>query len=100
ALDSDIIEAGHVSAGAHRRHPAREIESREALGDVSVDARTGRVEEVLVHHHQAGNHAFSAEVDDLCSGRYPRRPRSAERDNATVANDESLIGACRSAGSV
>ena len=51
ALDPDVGEAVHVSAGPHRRDSAGQIKPREALGDVAVDARSGRVEQMLVHHH-------------------------------------------------
>src|SRR5438445_12879943 len=44
ALDSDVTEAVQVAAGAHRCHAAREVESREALLQVRVDAGAGWVE--------------------------------------------------------
>src|SRR5207244_2953498 len=44
ALDSEVTEAVQVAAGAHRCHAAREVESREALLQVRVDAGAGWVE--------------------------------------------------------
>src|SRR3954465_3781574 len=47
ALDSDLAEAVHVPAGSHRRHAARQIQSGEALGQVSINAGPSRIEEVF-----------------------------------------------------
>ena len=55
-LDSEIAEAIQIATGAHRRHSTGQVESRKALGQVGVDAGTGRVEEVLVDHHESGDH--------------------------------------------
>ena len=66
----DVAEAIHVPAGPHRRHAAGEIESREALGEVRVDAWPRGIEEVLVHHHEPRDHTLSREVHDLGASRY------------------------------
>ena len=52
-----------IPAGAHCRHATREIETGEAFAELSVDARSRRVIEMLVHHHEPGDHALAGEVD-------------------------------------
>ncbi len=99
-LDSEVTKAVQVAAGAHRCHAPREIESREALRHVRVDAGAGGVEKVLVHHHQSRDHRFSRKVDDLRAARYGDRPRVAECGNATIADDEGLIISRRHTGPI
>src|SRR2546423_5299035 len=64
ALNADVAEAIEIAAGAHRGYATRQVQSRKALSDVAVHARTGRVEEMLVHHDQTGYDRFPGEVDD------------------------------------
>src|SRR6202022_963024 len=90
-LDPDVTEAVQVAARAHRSHAAREIEAREALGQVRVDARPGWVEEMLVDHHESRDHRFFRKVDDLRTGRHGDRSRGAECSDATIADDDGLI---------
>ena len=50
-----VHHAVRVSARPHRRHPAGEVEAREALAKLRVDRGPGRVIQVLVHHHETGD---------------------------------------------
>ena len=65
-----------LPAVAHRRHAAGEIEPREGLDEIAVDARAGRVVQVLVHHHESGDHRLAGEIHDQRAGRDLRRRRS------------------------
>src|SRR6185437_15811018 len=51
ARDVDLTVTVDVATRAHRGHAASEIQPREALGRVAVNARTRGIEQMLVHHH-------------------------------------------------
>ena len=67
----------------------------EALAELAVHAGAGRVIEVLVQHHEAGDDALAGEVEDGRAGRRRDARRVAERGDDAVANDEGLIVARR-----
>ena len=99
-LQPQVHEAVHVPASAHRRHPAGEVETDEALAKLAVDARAGRVVEVLVHHHETRHDASPGKIQD---GRSLRRTYGGSvpylRDGPR-SDDHRLIRARGSAGSV
>ena len=98
--DVDLAVAVRVAGGAHRRDAAREIEAREALGEIAVDAGARGVVEMLVHHHEPGDDGLAGEIDDLRAGGRLRRCGIADRGDASVAHDDRLIVARRGAGAI
>ena len=87
-------------AGSHRRHPAGEIEPREALAELPVDARTRRVIQVLVHHHEAGDDALASEIDYGRAFGCLHATCVTELGNEAVAQDDRLAFTRRRAGAV
>src|SRR6185436_10271756 len=63
-LDLDLAVAVHGAGGPHRRHATGEIQARETLAEIAVDAGASWVVEMLVYHHEAGNHGLTREVHD------------------------------------
>ena len=74
-LQLQVHEAVHVPARPHRRHAAREVEADEAGAELAVDARTGRVVEVLVHHDEARDHRLARRGRSSSPRRARRRAR-------------------------
>ncbi len=70
--------------------PAR-YKPYETLTELRVDARTGRVIEVLVHHHHAGHHAFSRQIDDRGSLWHFDSGYVAHFRDVSVAKDQRLV---------
>ncbi len=92
--------AADVAASAHRRDAAREIQPREAHVIGAVDARAGRVVEVLVHHYEARDHGLPREVHHLRALRHSGRAGSAEQGDVAVTDDQRLVFLGRGAGAI
>src|SRR6185437_3360079 len=76
--DVDLAVAVHVSGRAHGRDASREVEAREAFGEIAVHAGAGGIVEVLVHHDEPRDDRLAGEVEDLCPGRRRRGGRVAQ----------------------
>jgi hypothetical protein len=99
-LQVDVHQPVRIAAGPHRRDTAGKIETHEADAELTVDAGSGRVIEVLVHHDEPGDHRLAGEIDR-------RRPFGgfhlrgiADLDDIAVADHERLILFRRRAGAV
>ena len=99
--DGELAVAVDVARRAHRRHAAGEIQPREALREVAVDAGTGGVVQVLVHHHEPRDHGLPVRSTTLRAGG-SRRSVAASPDgrDASVAQHERLVLARGGAGAV
>ena len=99
-LGVELTVAVHVAGGTHRRHAARQVQSRETLDEIRVDAWPGGVIEMLVHHHQPWNHRLVSQIEDLRLSRHRSRRRVTDRGDPPVANHDGLISARRGARAV
>ena len=64
ALQVDVAIGRHRAAGARRRRSAREIEPRKGVEHGCIVVPPHRVEQMLVHHHEAGQQRLAARIDD------------------------------------
>src|SRR5665213_714821 len=96
----ELTVTTHVSGGTHRSHAAGEIQPCETFRQICVMVRGGRVEQMLVHHHQPGNDCLSCQIKHLCVTRYLHRCRCSILCDIAVTQDQRLVLARCSAGSV
>ena len=93
ALDLDVGVGLDAAGGAQGGDASRQIEAREAGGHLVEDAAAGRVEEMVVHAHQAGEDGVAAQIDPLRAGRGCRGDLAAH-------DVDRLVLARRGAGAV
>ena len=89
-----------TSRRPNRRHTGAQIQSRPGIRHLHGAATRGRIEEVIVHAHDPGNHRRSAQVHHPCAHGHLHGRRRSDRRDAAGANHDRLIGLGRAAGSV
>src|SRR6185312_533210 len=100
ARNVDIAIAVHVAASAHGRHTTGEIQTRETLRHVAVHTRTGRIEQVLVHHHEPGNHRLAGKIEHLRVRRWLDRGTVTQLGDLPITQNQRLVGTRWCASSV
>ena len=59
----DLTVSTNIAAGPHRRNAASQIQARETLLKIRVMARTSRIEQVLVHHHEPRDYGPASQIE-------------------------------------
>ncbi len=97
ALDIEVGIGLHAARGARGRDSAGQIEPREGVAHLGVERHSpaARIEQVLMHADNAGNHGVAGEVEHARAG-----GRSSRGGDPAVVDHQRLIFPRRGAGAV
>lgn len=101
-LDVEVgvrLERARCACGSHAR---RQIQPREAHSvlDVERHSGAGRIEQMLMHADQAGNHGVIAEIHPASAGRRLYAIRRTHALDTSMIDDDGLIFYGRRAGTI
>lgn len=98
-LDREIGVAVDTTRRANRRHATREVQARATLAVPGPDAAV-RSEEMLMDHHETGDHRLSSAIDDERIPWDDGGHHVTDPHDRTMTNDDRLVRLRRRTGAI